>query len=140
WERVRNIMIPSGPGPRIQGYPVPPHHSFFLPGPRAESTLRERFCEDLLDVIALGIGDYFEKTGAFKQIGVALSGGRDSLLCLILAHRFVVGTLPPQASQEERRARVAQVLRAFFMPTRYSSTGTAQASEIAAAELGVPSV
>ena len=33
-----------------------------------------------------------KKTGAFKQIGVALSGGRDSLLCLLIAHRWRYAT------------------------------------------------
>jgi NAD+ synthase (glutamine-hydrolysing) len=41
-------------------------------------------CEDVLDALALGIGDYFEKTRAFRSLGVALSGGRDSTLTLLL--------------------------------------------------------
>jgi len=110
---------------RRQGlpYPTPANQSFFLPGPDQALTNRERYCEDVLDALALGIGDYFEKTRAFTSIGVALSGGRDSLLTLLIAHRYA------------SRARVA--LEAFYMPTRFSSEGTRKAAETIARELGV---
>ncbi|MCS6913496.1 MAG: NAD(+) synthase [Myxococcales bacterium] len=129
---------PTASGARLS-YPIPPERSFFLPGGQAPPSPRERFCEELLDVIALGIGDYFEKTRAFRRIGVALSGGRDSLLCLLLAHRYVMRSAAG-ASESERRARVAQMLRAFYMPTRFSSIATRRAAEAAAADLGVPLV
>jgi NAD+ synthase (glutamine-hydrolysing) len=118
-------------------YPVPSHGSFFLPGAGGGRTAREEFCEDLLDALALGIGDYFEKTRAFKTIGVALSGGRDSLLCLILARRYVNHRY---ASLDEagRREAAGKMLRAFFMPSRYSSETTRAAAIAAAADLGVP--
>jgi NAD+ synthase (glutamine-hydrolysing) len=109
-------------------YPAPPQQSFFLPAPHEPRPRRVEFCEELLDALALGVGDYFEKTAAFKTIGVALSGGRDSLLCLIIAHRW--------ATRSGRDPR--EVLRAFFMPTRYSSTETRHAAEQAAADLEVP--
>ena len=118
-------------------YPAPAHKSFFLPGPAKTTSPREDFCEDLLDALALGIGDYFEKTGAFKTIGVALSGGRDSLLCLILARRWVArryGSLGP----EGERAKAREILRAFFMPSRYSSAETRAAAEVAAKDFDVP--
>jgi NAD+ synthase (glutamine-hydrolysing) len=109
-------------------YPAPPRQSFFLPAPGEPRPRRTDFCEELLDALALGVGDYFEKTGAFKTIGVALSGGRDSLLCLIIAHRWAL-----QSGRDP-----GQLLRAFFMPTRYSSTETRRAAEQAATDLGVP--
>lgn len=118
-------------------YPIPPNRSFFLPGDPPKTTPREDFCEDLLDALAMGIGDYFEKTGAFKTIGVALSGGRDSLLCLILARRWVTrryGDLGP----EGERKKATELLRAFFMPSRYSSAETRAAAEVAAKDLDVP--
>jgi len=112
-------------------FPAPQHQSFFLPAPPEQSDRRPAralFCEDLLDALAMGVGDYFTKIGAFKTIGVALSGGRDSLLCLIIAHRWAVraGKLP------------REVLRAFFMPTRYSSKETHEAAAQAARDLEVP--
>ncbi len=115
-------------------YPFPVGKSFFLPGPPPSMTPREEFCEDLLDALALGLGDYFEKTGAFKTIGVALSGGRDSLLCLYLARRWVsrrYGDLGPDGE----KAKAREILRAFFMPSRYSSEQTRAAARQAAADL-----
>ena len=109
-------------------YPAPPNQSFFLPAPAQPRPARVEFCEDLLDALALGLGGYFTKIGAFRTIGVALSGGRDSLLCLILAHRW--------ATRAGRSPR--EVLRAFFMPTRYSSAETRRAAEAAARDLDVP--
>jgi NAD+ synthase (glutamine-hydrolysing) len=109
-------------------FPVPAHGSFFLPPPDREHSVRAEFCEDLLDALALGVGDYFEKTGAFKTIGVALSGGRDSLLTLLIARRYV----------DRCKRDPEKVLRAFFMPTRYSSAETELAARQAAADLHVP--
>jgi len=118
-------------------YPGPAHKSFFLPEPAEPRSARTDFCEDLLDALSLGVGDYFEKTRAFKTIGVALSGGRDSLLCLMIAHRYLTRRF---ADDADPRKRIAEVLRAFFMPTRYSSAETRTAAESAAEEMGVPLV
>jgi NAD+ synthase (glutamine-hydrolysing) len=119
-------------------YPAPPNQSFFLPAFSASGRgPRERFFEDILDALALGIGDYFEKTGAFKTIGVALSGGRDSLLCLWLARRYI-DTRYANESKEARDTKAREVLRAFFMPSRHSSDETRKAAHAAATELGVP--
>ncbi len=104
-------------------FPVPAQKSFFLPSSEPVPTARERYCEDLLDALSLGIGDYFEKTRGFKCIGIALSGGGDSLLTLLIAHRYA------------SRAKVP--IETFFMPTRYSSTGTRDAAALIARELGV---
>src|SRR5262249_13956714 len=101
-------------------YPAPAHKSFFLPAPEVTRSARREFCEELLDALALGVGGYFLKTGAFKQIGVALSGGRDSLLTLIIARRWV-----SSAGGDPQK-----LLRAFFMPSRYSSEETRHAAEI----------
>ena len=104
-------------------FPVPAQRSFFLPSSDPVPTARERYCEDLLDALAMGIGDYFEKTRGFKCIGIALSGGRDSLLTLLIAHRYAAKAKVP--------------IETFFMPTRYSSQGTRDAAELIAKELGV---
>jgi NAD+ synthase (glutamine-hydrolysing) len=120
-------------------YPTPSHRNFFLPPPSVHVEPRSAFCEELLSAMAMGVGDYFEKTGAFKQIGVALSGGRDSLLCLLVAHRFVTHKYRLEGA-DVVKAKVAEILRAFYMPTRYSSTATAGAAETAATELGIPFV
>ena len=124
-------------GGRSLAFPAPPQRSFFLPGDSAPPAPRDAFCEELLDALALGVGDYFEKTGSFKTIGVALSGGRDSLLVLAIARRWIDRRWAdlPEAS---RRAKAREILRAFFLPTRYSSAETRAAAKQVAADLDVP--
>jgi len=120
-------------------YPVPSHRSFFLPVEQPAESARDHFCRELLDALALGVGDYFEKNGCFKTIGVALSGGRDSLLVLAIARRWIDkrwGHLP----ETERRATASSILRAFYLPTRYSSPETRAAAEQTARDLDVPLV
>ncbi len=105
-------------------FPIPANKSFFLPAaPSSPASPRAQYCEDLLDALALGIGDYFEKTKGFKCLGIALSGGRDSLLTLLIAHRYA--------------SRAGVPIETFYMPTRYSSAATQQAAQTIAAELGV---
>lgn len=118
-------------------YPAPAHGSFFLPGATTGCPARVEFCEDLLDALSLGIGDYFEKTRAFKGLGIALSGGRDSLLTLLIAWRYVQRRLA-DLDADARRAKTAELMRAFYMPSRYSSDHTSQCARTICEELGVP--
>jgi len=111
------------------GYPVPVHRSFFLPGTEQPRSAREEVCEDILDALALGVGDYFEKNRVFEVIGVALSGGRDSLLTLLVAHRYAARVRPDDPGS---------LLRAFSMPSRYSSAETRAGAETICRELSVP--
>lgn len=139
-EKVTRVPRRSPTSPRDGlTYPVPPNQSFFLPGAPPPRTARAEFCEDLLDALAIGIGDYFEKIGAFRTIGVALSGGRDSLLCLALARRYVHMRHGALGAEKERE-KARELLRAFFMPSRFSSKETALAAERAAADFDAPFV
>jgi NAD+ synthase (glutamine-hydrolysing) len=120
-------------------FPVPPNRSFFLPVDAPPVRPRDAFCEELLDALALGVGDYFEKNGCFRTIGVALSGGRDSLLVLAIARRWIDkrwAALPAEA----RRAKARELLRAFYMPTRFSSAETRAAAEQVASDMDAPLV
>lgn len=137
----RRIEVPAleAPSPPLT-YPVPSHGSFFLPAPTgATVTPRVAFCEELLDALALGVGDYFEKTGAFRTLGVALSGGRDSLLCLLIARRYVARRYA-SLDAAGRKAKARELLRAFFLPTRFSSAETHAAAVQVAKDLDVPLV
>jgi NAD+ synthase (glutamine-hydrolysing) len=131
--KVERVNVPHAPASRSKlTFPFPAHKSFFLPPPDGKPTsARAAFCEELLDALATGIGDYFEKNGVFKTIGVALSGGRDSLLCLWLARRWIDRKYGDKAPEKAK-----EILRAFFMPSRYSSAETRAAAEVTARELG----
>jgi NAD+ synthase (glutamine-hydrolysing) len=110
-------------------YPVPVQRSFFLPAPSSARSPREEFCEEILDALSLGVGDYFEKTRAFKTLGIALSGGRDSLLTLLIAHRYAKRANPQHPES---------LLQAFYMPSRFSSAETQKAAQLLCSELSVP--
>ncbi|MBL8678488.1 MAG: NAD(+) synthase [Myxococcales bacterium] len=127
---VAHVTVTESTTPRGSlTYPVPSHGSFFLPGgSAAKRTAREDFCDDLLDALSMGIGDYFEKTRAFRGIGIALSGGRDSLLTLLIAHRY----LAKRFSKEQMK----DVLHAFYMPSRFSSDQTQGAAAKICEEIG----
>jgi NAD+ synthase (glutamine-hydrolysing) len=118
-------------------YPVPGNKSFFLPSDAAPPHPRDAFCEELLDALALGVGDYFEKNGCFKTIGLALSGGRDSLLVLAIARRWIDQRWADRP-EAERKAKAREILRAFFMPSRFSSKETHAAAEQVARDYDTP--
>jgi NAD+ synthase (glutamine-hydrolysing) len=118
-------------------FPVPSNKSFFLPQEIPVRSARDAFCEDLLDALALGLGDYFEKNGVFKTMGVALSGGRDSLLVLAVARRWIDRRWA-DLSPSDRAVKARETLRAFFMPSRFSSPETRAAAEQVAIDYDTP--
>ena len=123
--------------PEALTYPVPRGQSFFLPSDKAPVRPRDAFCEELLDALALGVGDYFEKNACFKTIGVALSGGRDSLLVLAIARRWIERRWADRP-EAERRQKAREILRAFFLPSRFSSKETRAAAEQVARDYDAP--
>ena len=108
-------------------YPAPDGGNFFLPaaaGGGQKTDPRERALDDLFEALAIGVKSYYEKTGAFKSLGIALSGGRDSMLTLLVAWRAsqLMGGTP---------------MFAFYMPSKHSGSDTKMAAEVLANELGV---
>jgi len=100
----------------------------------AASILQNPYLDELFDGLVLGLRDYFEKVGAFERFLVALSGGRDSALCLLLAVEAakILGEGRDAAHYAERVCTV-------YLPNRaYSSQGTESAARALAEELGVP--
>ena len=119
-------------------YPASGADSLFLPPVEATTgSPRDDVLDELFEALALGVKDYFEKTKAFRSIGVALSGGRDSLLTLLVAWR-AVALRHPRLGPGALRATVASSLAAFYMPTRYSTPDTREAAERICTELNVP--
>lgn len=118
-------------------YPTPAERSFFLP-PLAEERVRTRprVLDELFEALALGVKDYFEKTGCFTQFGVALSGGRDSLLTLLVAWRAAQMMIDSD-DDEFALSETSRLLQAFYMPSRYSTDGTRTAAHRICEELGV---
>lgn len=121
-------------------YPAPRGTtSFFLPPdePPAEARVspRDRLLGEFYEALALGVADYYRKIGAFRGIGLALSGGRDSLLTLLVAYR-AVQLMNPDLEGDALRAKVKETLTVFYMPTRFSSEATRGAAAQIAEDVG----
>lgn len=113
-------------------YPGPDGDSFFLPGTgRPSRSRRESVLDDVFEALTVGVADYFRKTGAFRCLGVAVSGGRDSALTLLVA-------CSARKRLRERGLGEEPRVRAFYMPTRYSRDDTRRAAEAMCEELEVP--
>jgi NAD+ synthase (glutamine-hydrolysing) len=113
-------------------YPVPEGGSFFLPPHTAHVDPRDEALDDLFEALATGVKSYFEKTGAFTSLGIALSGGRDSMLTLLVAWRAA------ELIQAVRGGgRPGSLITAFYMPSRHSQATTRTAAHLLADELGV---
>jgi NAD+ synthase (glutamine-hydrolysing) len=124
---------PKGVGGPVDSGDYP---SFFLPA-RGTVTVspRDALLDDFFEAMALGVADYFRKTGAFDKLGIALSGGRDSCLCVLVAWR-AVQVIHPDLEGDALRAKVREMLHTFYMPSRYSSEGTRAASVRMADDVG----
>lgn len=108
-------------------YPAPEGGSFFLPpDTRPATSARDEALDDLFEVLAHGLKDYLEKSRAFRRFGIALSGGRDSMLALLVAWRAA-----------QLKGDVAAWLTAFYMPSRFSGAATADAARTICREIGI---
>ena len=135
---VNGMRIVEVPGSYAQA-PVAPFaaqmpKSFYLPEPIAPVDEVSAYLDELFDALVLGLRDYFEKVGAFKKYLVALSGGRDSALCLLLAVHAA-----KSLNEGKDAGKFAERVHTVYLPNKaYSSSGTENAARALAAELGVP--
>ncbi len=117
-------------------YPAPAGGSFFLPPPSPPPTdARDDALDDLFEALAMGVESYYTKTGAFRSLGLALSGGRDSMLTLLVAWRAAARILGKAAVADPGAA--GALITAFYMPTRHSQAPTREAAHELASALGV---
>lgn len=84
--------------------------------------------------LAMGMSEYLRKTGV-PGFALALSGGRDSALCAVLVQRLMAYR-HPEASPEELRALVHEVLVTTYLATGHSGDATQRAAAALAHELG----
>ncbi|MBX3176485.1 MAG: NAD(+) synthase [Candidatus Hydrogenedentes bacterium] len=108
--------------------------SFYVADPAPRERSRNPALDQLFDALSLGLRDYFEKVGAFERMLIALSGGRDSALCLLIAVQAAKWLKEGDATSD-----FARRVSAIYLPNaKYSSQATEKAARALAEELGVP--
>lgn len=113
-------------------------NSFYISGKggfiSSTNKLANNYFEQLFNALALGLRDYFEKVGIFDKFLVALSGGRDSALCLLLAVEAA-----KNIDGGKYRARYFEKVESIYLPHKdYSSADTFECAKLLAEELQVP--
>jgi len=108
--------------------------SFFDSTGRTTTNEHDAYLEELFAALVLGLRDYFEKVGIFDRFLIALSGGRDSALTLLMAVHAA------KALNEGRAAdRFADRIGTVYLPNKaFSTSATFNAAKSLAEELGVP--
>ncbi len=135
---VSVIPVTVGMPPNLAEYryPIPVHGNFFLPPDAVPAGPREEYFRDLLEAMITGLAGYFEKGGAFDHIGIALSGGRDSALTLIVARLYAERRFR-RLPRAERAGAVKNLIHAVSMPYVFTSDATKFLARRLAEELGV---
>ncbi|MDO8584733.1 MAG: NAD(+) synthase [bacterium] len=133
---VQTVSSDDGPPANDEEviYPTPPSKSFFMPEDVTQKTNpRHEYFDDLIEGMISGLKGYFEKTNTFQRIAIALSGGMDSALTLLIAERYAA----------RRRMNINPMLvtndfiKCFSMPTRFNSDTTRSIAKDLAEALGV---
>lgn len=131
---VQVIEVPGGfTAAPVADYVAQMPKSFFLAEPTTVRNEADAYLDELFDALTLGLRDYFEKVGVFDRFLVALSGGRDSALCLLLA------VYAAKALNHGRdTAHFADHICTVYLPNKaYSTSATEHAARSLAEELGV---
>lgn len=132
--QVVTVCTDSYTPPSVEEYAAQTPPSFFVPSHRPVRDETTLFLDELFDALVLGLRDYFEKVGVFERFLVAISGGRDSALCLLLAVHAAKAL-----AQGAEAGRYAERIWTVYLPNEaYSSAATEDAARSLAEELGVP--
>lgn len=132
-ETCRTIRVENGPDCLRDGPTKRFARGFrFLPERAKE---RAAALDYLLSSASMATGAYFEKSKAFKKFLIALSGGKDSALVLLLVVKYLRNKfrhLPP----EELKKKIKEMVLCVSMPTRFNSKKTKTIARELAQEVG----
>ena len=119
---------------KIADYVAQMPTSFFDAEPGGHDGGSSQYLDELFDALVLGLRDYFEKVGIFERFLIALSGGRDSALCLLMAV-----SAAKRLNAGADASKYAERISTAYLPNKaLSSNGTENAARALAEELGVP--
>ncbi len=117
-------------------YPIIEQKNLFLPDASTMRNPEYAYLEDLIEAIKTCIAGYFEKAGKFEHIVIALSGGKDSALCLYLAWLYALDRFA-HLPDDEKWLKIHDFIRCYSMPTQYNSDETKDIARRLCDDLGV---
>ena len=106
-------------------YPAPPRARLLPPGPPRPALAARRAARRPLRGARARRRRLLREDRRLQLIGVALSGGRDSLLTLLVAWHAIGRSIHADLARDALAARMKPALHAFYMPTRFSSEAPA---------------
>ena len=132
---IRYVGGPEANRPSFT-YQIPATKSFMIPA--SDQSIvpsdRTKYFEELIAAMVLGFKGYFEKSGVFNSTLIALSGGRDSALTLLLISLYARDRF---AGEKDAKQKVREFIRCVSMPSRFNSDTTKSIARDLCAELGV---
>lgn len=134
-EGIDNIAKPDNSLP----YPIPASRNFFMNFDASPpKSARDEYFEDLEMAIGLAAMGYFRKTRAFKRFLIALSGGKDSVLTLLLTNKAVSKEADRQGlTGEDRAAFIRDMIWCIDLPSKHNTSTTRSITERICEDLGV---
>ena len=114
-------------------YPRPANNNFFIPLEKKINT-KEQYFNNLIQAMVTGLDGFYKKRGIYKKIGIALSGGKDSALTLIIACLFAKKKFKHLKDQKET---IKNFINCFSMPSQFNSKETKSIATQLAKELCV---
>ncbi len=112
-------------------YPVPANKSFFIPDSVTPKNPRDEYFDDLVNAMLTGLDGYFRKSAAFQRIGIAMSGGKDSALTLLIAYLYATEV------RADDKSNLQYFIQCFSMPTTFNSEETKSIGSDLCQALGV---
>ncbi len=142
--RPRTIQVDDWDELVLNGLKLPPSASGnpFIPDRHEIVREDEDFFDEIIRAMQTALTGYMEKVTKlngeklFKRIGIALSGGKDSYLTLLVSWLYAkerFGDLPLDVQAD----KIRDFIHCFSMPTRFNSKTTKSIARMVCEELGV---
>jgi len=116
-------------------YPTPTNKNFFLPEEKIVNK-QEQYFNNLIQAMITGLDGFYNKRGVYKKIGIALSGGKDSALTLIIACLFAKKQFKKLKPAEQKK-KIKNFINCFSLPSQFNTKKTKDIAKQLASELGV---
>jgi NAD+ synthase (glutamine-hydrolysing) len=97
---------------------------------------RAEYFEDLIQAMTTGLESYLRKTGRSLKVALALSGGKDSALCAIIAWLWAK-EMVEELEETDPEGFVREAVYCFSLPTKYNSDQTKSVAERLCEDLGL---